>query len=48
MKKSYFYLAGLALMSAFSACSNDDEVPAQLTQNNNTELVSYMHKAGLA
>ena len=39
MKKSYFYLAGLALMSAFTACSNDDEVPAQLTQNNNTELV---------
>lgn len=39
MKKSYFYLAGLALLSAFTACSNDDEVPAQLNQNNNTELV---------
>ncbi|MGM9796425.1 MAG: fimbrillin family protein [Parabacteroides sp.] len=39
MKKSYLFLAGLALMSAFTACSNDDEVPTQMAQNENTELI---------
>lgn len=33
MKKSFAFLAGLALMSAFTACSNDDEFAAAKTDN---------------
>lgn len=36
--KSYFALAGIALMSAFTACSNEDEVP-QVAVNNGNELI---------
>ena len=39
MKYSYLALAGLALMSAFTACSNDDEMPVQMAQTNKSELV---------
>lgn len=38
MKKSYLLLAGVALMSAFTACSNDDEMKA-VAQAEGTPLV---------
>ena len=38
MKKSYLLLAGLALMSAFTACSNEDEMKA-VAQAEGTPLV---------
>ena len=46
MKKSYAFLAGLALMSAFTACSNDDEMPTQMAQTNKSELV--VNRVGVA
>ena len=46
MKKSYAFLAGLALMSAFTACSNDDEMPTQMAQTNKSEL--EVNRVGVA
>lgn len=38
MKKFYAIMASVALMSAFTACSNDDEMPSQMANVNGTEL----------
>ncbi len=38
MRKSYLLLAGVALMSAFTACSNEEDIP-QAAQANGSELV---------
>ena len=38
MKKIYSLLASVALMSAFTACSSDDEMPSQMANVNGTEL----------
>ena len=38
MKKIYSLLASVALMSAITACSSDDEMPSQMANVNGTEL----------
>lgn len=38
MKKFYAIMASVALMSAFTACSSDDEMPSQMANVNGTEL----------
>lgn len=38
MNKIYSLLASVALMSAFTACSSDDEMPSQMANVNGTEL----------
>lgn len=39
MKKIYSLLASVALMSAFTACSSDDEMPSQMANVNGSELI---------
>lgn len=38
MNKIYSIMASVALMSAFTACSNEDEMPSQMANVNGTEL----------
>ena len=39
MRKLYCLLASVALMSAFTACSSDDEMPSQMANVNGSELI---------
>lgn len=47
MKKSYLLLAGVALMSAFTACSNDDDMPKVANANGSELIVKSVGVAGI-